>query len=187
MLEAIETGWIQSSKGKKIYPFDLKPDDIDIEDIALALSREPRYQGRTNGMYAYSVAQHSYYVSLIVPSLEALLHDASEAYVRDLPRPLKKWMRAQEFSFFDDVEDKVTRVICEKFKLHYPELPEVKEADTLLMITEARDLMQPLHPDWHHQAKNGYKGCNFIIVPWEARFAEQMFLKRFEELKNAQA
>ena len=75
--------------GKKFFPFDPRPEQICIEDIAHGLSMLCRFSGQCP--YFYSVAEHSIYVVHCLPDnlqLEGLLHDASEAYLADLPRPV---------------------------------------------------------------------------------------------------
>lgn len=82
--------WILTSTGKVFEYLHTTEDQIDINDIAFGLSRESRFAGQTS--HFYSVAQHSLAVARAVPldyALEGLLHDAAEAYCKDLPSPLK--------------------------------------------------------------------------------------------------
>lgn len=86
-------GRIRTFTGKFIDPFELEKDDLDINDIAHALSHIPRFGGHAQGFI--SVAQHSVMVSGLLPNelkLAGLLHDASEAYLLDIPSPLKERM-----------------------------------------------------------------------------------------------
>lgn len=83
--------------GRMIDYANPSPDDIYINDIATALSRECRYAGHAS--HFYSVAQHSVLCSRIVhPNLaiEALLHDAAEAYIKDLPVSLKRMLQTKQ-------------------------------------------------------------------------------------------
>src|SRR4051812_2148358 len=90
--------------GKHVNPFDLKPDDICIEDIAHALALCNRFAGHTKR--PMSVAQHSVYVSRLCPNyrLAGLLHDASEAYLGDVT----KWVKStHEFEAYREAEDRI--------------------------------------------------------------------------------
>src|SRR5690606_26745918 len=85
-----EANCIRTFTGQYINVFDPKPDLIRIEDIAHALSQMPRFGGHLPVFY--SVAQHSLACAHKVSSrnaLAALLHDASEAYLMDIPKPIK--------------------------------------------------------------------------------------------------
>jgi len=77
--------FIQTYSGKRIDFENPDPDQIDIVDIAHGLSNLCRFSGQSK--YFYSVAQHSFYVSLVCKEnkLQALLHDATEAYMADVP------------------------------------------------------------------------------------------------------
>src|ERR1700757_1336901 len=87
--------WIQTFSGKRFSLLEPQPDQICIEDIAHALSLQARFTGHVK--YHYSVAQHCWYASQIVApefALEALMHDASEAYIGDMSRPMKHFTTA---------------------------------------------------------------------------------------------
>lgn len=102
--------------------------DICIEDIAYSLSRTIRFCGHSPG---WTVAQHSIVVSQIVGDhckLEALLHDAAEAYVGDITRPLKNILRPA----YSPIEDRFEKVIAERFGLSWPCPAEIKQADLLV-------------------------------------------------------
>jgi len=89
--------WITTFSGRTLDYLNPRPEAIHIDDIALHLSRMPRFSGATKRFY--SVAQHSCGVERIIRALygldscrlryEALLHDAHEAYMGDVPTPLK--------------------------------------------------------------------------------------------------
>ena len=141
-----DAAWIQTHSGRRFNPIKPNPDAIVIQDIAHALSMQCRFSGHCKDFY--SVAQHSVLVSYICDSQDALwglMHDASEAYLVDVPRPLK---RSGKFQAYLDFEEVMTQAICRRFGLPFKEPPSVKRADTILLATEARDLMSPLHPDW---------------------------------------
>lgn len=118
--------------GKIINFFNMNPEDINIEDIAHALSRKCRWNGWTKGFY--SIAEHSIHVAAFVSSplkLTALLHDASEAYLFDIPRPVKK-----KFSRLVILESDLELIIAEKFKLPYPMPNEIIKADDYVLEHE---------------------------------------------------
>jgi 5'-deoxynucleotidase YfbR-like HD superfamily hydrolase len=108
--------------------FDLKildPDSICIEDIAHGLANTARFAGQLPKLY--SVAQHSFHVAQNASKenqLAALLHDASEAYMGDMPSPFKKLLPD-----FKEFEDKLMKVIAQKFGFDYPLNSEIKKID----------------------------------------------------------
>ena len=132
--------WIQTFTGKQFWPLDPRPGDIHIEDIAHALSNICRFTGHCRTFY--SVAEHSVRVAATLPQrceLWGLLHDASEAYLCDLPRPVKR--SGALGVLYCEAERKLSMAVAEKFALDWPEPPEVKLADDILLVTEQRDLM----------------------------------------------
>lgn len=141
--------WILTVTGKKFWPLDPDPGDVCIEDIGHALSMLCRFTGHCRRFY--SVAEHSLLVAGNVPPkfrAWALLHDAAEAYIADISRPLK---HASEMQNYRDIEERVLTAIFTRFELHNggPELwlpPAVREADARACATEMRDLM-PGCPD----------------------------------------
>src|SRR4051812_41614297 len=120
--------WIKTFSGRFDF-LKLDPNEINIKDIAHALAHTCRFNGHCKKFY--SVAQHSVYVSQIVPEVDApagLMHDATEAYIGDMTRPLKAM-----FPEFGALEDRLWRRIAGKFGLP-AELPEtVKHADDLAL------------------------------------------------------
>lgn len=134
--------FMQTYTGLHFYPLDPRPEQIALEDIARALSRINRFAGHSE--WAYSVAQHSVYVSGMVPLEDALcglMHDATEAYLVDVPRPLKNAMPQ-----YRSIERNVWRVIAQKFGLP-EEMPEsVKYADNCVLLAEKDQIMKPSAP-----------------------------------------
>lgn len=138
--------WVQTYSGKKFFPLDPKLEDICIEDIAHALSNICRFNGHCKEFY--SVALHSVLVCDQVSKEAkpfALLHDASEAYLCDIARPIKSKLPS-----YVRKEDKIQSLIFEKFTLwnfipsHLAE--EIHVADLRLLATERRDLMNCSEP-----------------------------------------
>lgn len=170
-------GWIQTWSGKSFFPLDHRHAEIDINDIIHALSNQSRFAGHCTKFY--SVAQHSVHVSHMCPddsALWGLLHDASEAYLCDIPSPLK---RCPEFAFYRDAEKRLMNVICDVFGLEHDEPPVVKEADKRMLATEARDLTMTQGRGWDHPGAVPY---DLHIVPWEPEYARAKFVSRFHEL-----
>lgn len=129
-----------------------------------------------------SVAQHSVWVSHYCAPADALwglLHDASEAYLIDVPRPLK---RTPEFEFYRRVEKEAQGAICQAFGMPLEQPESVSEADHRMLATEARDLMAPLHPDWRTLAEPYERK----VIGWDPELAKGAFMKRFDQLWDAQ-
>lgn len=173
--------WIQTYTGRQFWPLDPRPDEIHIEDIAHALSLQCRFTGHCREFY--SVAQHSVLVSAKSPTyfrLWGLLHDAAEAYLVDLARPVK---RAPGFLAFRDAEAKLIRAITERFSLSPDHIPApVREVDRSMCQTEAMQLMGPLLPGWETAAPFSDE-----IDPWQPQIAERIFLAQFEALTGVKA
>lgn len=169
------SAWIQTYSGRRFNPIKPNYKAIVIQDIAHALSMQCRFSGHCREFY--SVAQHSVLVSHICgeDALWGLLHDASEAYVVDVPRPIK---RSGKFQAYIEIEEMVQKAVCERFGLALTEPHSVRKADKIMLATEARDLMSPLHPDWKQPADP----LPFTIVPWSPKEAEANFLRRFDTL-----
>jgi len=129
--------------GKKVDLLEPNASQISIKDIAVSLSRQCRFNGHS--VRFYSVAEHSIRMSNEMPwafKLQALLHDAAEAYVGDLISPIK-W----ELPKFKKMEDRIYSVIAEKYQLPLKIQDTIKEADMRMLATEKRDLM-PQCEDW---------------------------------------
>jgi hypothetical protein len=166
--------WIQTYTGRQFFPFDPRGEDVDIRDIAHSLSFLCRFNGHCRVFY--SVAEHSLRVSRLLGddlALWGLLHDAAEAYLSDLPRPVKASLPA-----FVDMEARLLREIARVFGLTWPMPAEVRWADDVLLATEARDLMEPAPASWEldEQPLEG------AIVPLAPEEAERAFLERFAAL-----
>lgn len=171
--------WIQTYTGKAFDPLHPEAEALDVVDVAHSLALQCRFNGHCRVFY--SVAEHSVRVSLAVPpglALWGLLHDATEAYVGDLPRPIK-----HRLPDYQAAEERLMRLVAERFGLVWPMPPEVVEADTRLLATEARDLMAPPPAPWGI----GVGPLPERIVPWPAEEAERAFLARYAELTGSEA
>ncbi|XXF10170.1 phosphohydrolase [Pseudomonas sp. D2-3] len=178
--------WILTNQGIRFELLNPTAEMIHPADIAHSLARLCRFNGHTS--QHYSVAEHSYRVhELVEPEhqLHALLHDATEAYIGDMTRPLKLAMRgyAQDMAVdnvYGQVERRIWLAICERFDLE-PELPDqVKEVDMYLLAVERRDLM-PGHPDaW--DCIQGIELPAWHIKPWSAEEARDRYFRRLMSL-----
>ena len=167
--------WIQTVTGKQFWPMDAQPEDVDIEDIAHALSLLCRFNGHCKQFY--SVAEHSIHVSRVVSNENAargLLHDAAEAYLSDIPQPVKR-----ELTLFHEFEERLLEVIAERFGLPKKMPSEVKQVDMVMLATEKEALMGKEPAPW-----NGLPEPldPTMIQAWGPAEAKQEFLKRFHEL-----
>ena len=175
----MSTRYFLTYTGKHVHALCPSPEEIDIDDIAHSLSQMCRFLGHTDGFH--SIAQHSVLVSELVPRQDALwglLHDASEAYLCDLPAPIK---REPEMSFYRIAEDRLMLAVCQKFGLP-PQMPQsVMAADKIILATEFRDVTTVDDLDWIIQ-ECGHAPLDRWITPWPPAVAEDRFLARFREL-----
>lgn len=132
--------YFRTISGIEFYPFDPRPEEITIEDIAHSLAMQCRFGGHV--VRHYSIAEHSlrgsYYCRTPELALRFLMHDATEAYCVDLPRPLK---RKGLFGYlYRRIEKRIERAICERFALEGLSEPIIKLIDARMLETEKRDL-----------------------------------------------
>jgi len=172
-------GWMQTHSGKAYHHRSPRQESIDINDIAHALSMICRFGGHT--WHFYSVAEHSVLVSQVVPeehAFAALMHDATEAYVCDVPRPLKHMLGA----VYAELEDLAWQAICQKFFIH-PVLPAcVKEADNTVLIAEKHALLLDPPIPWTWAAD--IEPADVTIRCLEPSLAKRVFLRRYMELRR---
>lgn len=157
-------GCIRTFTGKYVNPSDARNMEICIDDIAHALSQQPRFGGHLPRFY--SVAQHCIHVTDHLPpelKLAGLLHDASEAYLIDVPRPVKEVLVNYKM-----IENKVMTRIAHVFGFDWPLHDEVKKADEL-----------ELHWEWNNLMINQTPPTAFYLTPTEA---ETKFLELFKVL-----
>lgn len=176
--------WFATFTGTKFYLTDPRPEDVFIEDISHALSMVCRFGGHTCRFY--SVAQHSVYCQQVVEEwhpkdyllhLHTLLHDASEAYLGDVVRPLK--LQMPDYQVY---EAKMTAAIYVGLGLPEPTDEQhaiIKRADNILLMTERRDLIKHRGIEWTVQAQPWTKK----IIPWSNSDAEHRFFLAYEHLR----
>jgi 5'-deoxynucleotidase YfbR-like HD superfamily hydrolase len=173
--------WMETFTGRTFTPLHPKVEDIDIKDIARGLALQCRYAGHCH--HFYSVAEHSVRVSWLLPpetALCGLLHDAAEAYVSDMIRPLKVSKELGEP--YLQIEERLMGAIAERFELPWPLPQAVKDADNILLFTEKRDIKKsPLK--W--VGEDNFTPLSEVIVPWSWQYAEEQFLYEFGYLQAA--
>jgi hypothetical protein len=168
------TGWIQTMAGRRFYPLDPRIEDIHIADIAAHLSKLCRFGGAC--LDFYSVAEHSVLVARRAPprlKLTALLHDASEAYLVDVPRPLKTHL-----TNYNEIEDHLAALIAKKFGTVHPLPDKVKKIDRAILRDERMQNMTPMDVPrklWGDDI--GPLGIKLQF--WTPKQAEEAFLEAF--------
>lgn len=131
--------YIRTYTGRKFHT-DPRPEDVKIEDIAVGLSRAPRWSGHT--LWKYPVAAHSLYVAALLPAeykLQGLIHDASETYMADIPSPFKVLLPD-----YKKLEEKIMVAVTTALNIPWPMAPLVKAADGVALFTERVKLFR--HP-----------------------------------------
>lgn len=144
--------YIETISGRKIDFHNPDPDQIVIEDIVHALRNTCRFGGFVNQFY--SVMRHSANVALLVPDrlkYQAILHDAAEAYIGDMPTPFKYAMQD-----FLDLESRIQAAINSKFGLPDKMPNIIKMADRVALMTE-RDHLKPGGMVWEDKYEDNIR------------------------------
>lgn len=173
--------WLRTYTGRSVHILSPRPEEIHIQDIAHALSHTCRFGGHTPAFH--SVAHHSVLVSELVPesfALWGLLHDASEAYLHDITRPLKRALPN-----YGGLEARMMGAICDRFGLPSDMPSAVKIADNIVLATEFRDLFD--EPISNCTFWSGAEPMQSLITPLSPKAARELFLFRFEELTRMAA
>lgn len=162
--------WMQTFTGRQFWPLDARAEEVDILDIAHALSMQCRYAGHVRRFY--SVAEHCCHLHDVAPEgekLAALLHDATEAYLVDLPRPVKRFLPE-----YGRHEYALARVIAQRFGLPMLETPAVREIDRRILMDERQQAMEPPPAPW---STNG-EPLGVTLRFWPPEKARTCFLAR---------
>ena len=186
---------MHTSTGAKYFPFDPRPEDVNVEFIAHHLANQCRWNGATQHKtdrrkMFFSVAEHSVMVSMYVANelkrpdlaLEGLLHDAAEGPLGDIIRPVKYSPGVKEV--YGALEVKNECVIAEAFNLVYPWPKEIKIADEAVCTAEKRQIIV-MNPgeDWDtNSLLNETNEAPYpiaMLLPYEAK---QLFLGYFRRL-----
>jgi hypothetical protein len=166
--------WMQTVSGRPFWPLSPRPEDFDICDIAHALSMLCRFGGHPK--FFYSVAEHSVLVSHVLPpelALCGLMHDATEAYCVDVPRPLKR-----ELPQYQAIESGLWMAIAERFNLPDPMPPEVHAADNAVLLAEKKVLLRESPGPWDVPGV----AADVEIHGYPPEVAKDLFLSRFAQL-----
>lgn len=171
--------WIQTYCGRRFDFNHIRTEDISIIDIASALSKLCRFNGHCTEFY--SVAEHSLYVSSLLPKelrLEGLLHDAAEAYTGDLTKPLKchPTLRLK----LKAIENWIELAIASVFNLKYPFSLLIHKADMALLADEYEQIMTHSEHLWHLSEPPA--GIRLKLLTHEE--ARAFFMDEFMRLKR---
>lgn len=174
------TGWIETYTGRMVTPITPDPDTLCVTDVAHALANKCRYSGHT--LSFYTVAEHSYLMAQWLATEGdteaarwALIHDAVEAYLPDVARPLKPFIQN-----WKQLEGNMEEAI----KVHFDEYPNaavaglVHSIDTRILLTEADRLLPSRGRRWEIDATP----LPVRLRCWNPRIAEANFLTIFRDL-----
>ena len=172
--------WMQTFLGNK-FTFDFpRVQDIEIEDIAQSLSLQCRFNGHVKEFY--SVGDHCLrVVSRVSPPNKfwGLMHEAAETYMSDIITPFKyhwRWRR-----FLKSMEERILKVVAEKYGLPWPIPREIKEVDRRIWATEQRDIRNKPRFEWSSDVEPYPER----IVPIESwRTVKWVFMEQFNLLLN---
>lgn len=172
--------WMGTYSGGQFWPLDPRVEEVHLADIAHPLAMTCRYGGHVR--WFYSVAEHSVLVSLYVPpeyAKEALLHDASEAYVGDLIRPLKHQRRMRAFR---RAEAHIYPVVMAAFAVQ--STPEsraaISEIDDRIIVDETQALMRS--PEKYADRYPVGRALGATIRALDPLAAKSLFISRYLEL-----
>ena len=173
--------WMQTASGDRYWPLDPKDSEVNLFDVAIALSNICRFNGHVKKFY--SVAQHSCLVHDVLHLFETrvqllgLLHDVGEGYAGDVISPIKRTIS----NVFGPIEQRNRDSVFRRLGLQPCEdPPEVKDADLRLLMTEKRDVLNASPYDWGINAKP----YDIHIDPWAPDKARDEFLYRLKRFKG---
>jgi hypothetical protein len=172
----VSNATILTASGLTFDILDTTPEMVCIDDIAHALSQGNRFTGHTK--FPYPVSQHSRLGSYIIPQVYALrflLHDASEAYLGDMNRPLKHFTPAG--IEYRKVENRIQEIIYSKFGLHGEDPEIIHDIDNQMLYAEKAQIMAPT--EWRNQWSKDKKAADVKILETTFRVNKALFLDRF--------
>lgn len=182
-MDARTGDWMQTFSGRQFWPLDPLSHEIYIEDVAHSLSMQCRFGGHC--LQFYSVAEHSVLLARYFANADyhtrlwALLHDASEAYLADVPRPVKPFLPG-----YKDAEAAAMAAVVERFKMLPLRIPDaVKEADDGILVDEAAQNMAAPPVAWNDSGKA--LGVNLKF--WTPKEAKSEFIAEFQAITALKA
>ena len=179
--DSLRGPWSTAFSGKRFHPLNLQPDEVNIADIAHALANLCRFGGHCEPFY--SVAEHSVHLSKIVPpdmALQALVHDAAEAYsgFGDVLPPAK-----EAAPLIREIEHAITKVVAQRFEIPWPFPAYICQMDKALAKAESDTLMPLATRAW-------FEGKVLIEIPkvnlgcWRPDEAEELFTAQWNRLRK---
>lgn len=176
--------WMQTYTGRQFWPMDPRRAEIDIVDIAHSLAMQCRYAGHC--IRFYSVAEHSVHVATWLQAqgepravvLKGLLHDASEAYLVDVPRPVKPYLAG-----YKEAEARVWREVCHWAGMSDAMPEEVHYADNHILVDEMHQNMRQAPVPWSIPEM----GIGVALQFWSPEQAEVEFLSMFDAITLKEA
>ena len=179
-LYQVENGWIETYVGEQFHFMDPDPLEISLFDVAHALSQLCRYNGHTKKFY--SVAEHSVLIAewLINHNhrpeiaLTGLLHDAAEAYIGDMPRPIKV-----KLPDFKELEKRIDFAVGQRFGIFYPFPDIIHELDSRILRDEREQIMNASGHEW---GTDKLRPLGVKVRGWRPRKARRRFLKTYRKL-----
>jgi hypothetical protein len=166
--------------GRRLHPLDPRPEEVTVEDVAHGLGNTCRYGGQCQ--FYYSVGTHSIYVSSELAehgpamALYGLFHDAAEAYITDVPRPLKR-----ELDGYDRIEEDILEAVWDRLGVSAPtdeQWEAVMAADDRLFRYEADRLLAEFEPPSVPQLPYDIRPCEPEAVREEFRARAEGLLDR---------
>jgi len=173
-----DADWMQTFTGRQFWPADPSPSDICIEDIAHALAHLCRYGGHVADFY--SVAEHCCHMcEKAPPELKkwALLHDATEAYIVDMPRPVKRNLPG-----YSELEKRLEWAVAKRFALPLPMPAGVKELDNRILLDERKEFMCIQRHSWGQEIE-ALQPLGVTLLGLMPHAAENWFLELWEQVK----
>lgn len=173
--------WLQTYTGGRVSVMNPQPDQINIYDIGVALSKQCRFNGHCSKFY--SVAEHCVRGSWLAEdwygkevAKEFFLHDATEAYMGDMIRPVKRMIPQ-----FEQMEQVFWKAISSKFGVPYIHSEEVHYLDNVMVTWEKRDLL-PHAEEWPNLPDISNLGLARLDPHTDTNQIEEIFLTQFTRL-----